>query len=87
MCESVGVRGLAWLLSGPILSKLQGRGSLRTHAFIPLLLASRLLAGLIAVSLLGRDPPLDEEEEEEEQKRLIGSVRAADKIVFDSPSC
>lgn len=86
MCESVGVRGLAWLLSGPMLSKLQGRGSLRMHAFIPLLLASRLLAGLIAVSLLGKDPPLDEEEEEEQQ-RLIGSVRAADKIVFDSPSC
>lgn len=41
------------------------------HAFIPLLLASRLLAGLIAVSLLGKDPSLDEEEE---QKRLIGSV-------------
>lgn len=86
MCESVsvGVRGLAWLLSGPMLSKLQGRGSLRMHAFIPLLLASRLLAATIAVSLLGKDPPLDEEEE---QKRLIGSVGAADKIVLDSPSC
>lgn len=71
----MGVRGLAWLLSGPMLSKLQGRGSLRMQAFIPPLPFSwpeGLLAGLIAVRLLGDDPPADEEEEE---KRLIGCVR------------
>lgn len=54
---------MTWFLSGPKTSKLQGRGRLRMQAFIPPSpWLAGLLAGQIAVKLLGDDGAADEEE-------------------------